>query len=246
MSVTERRIRILKTFGKRLRAARLQAGFRSAAKFAEHLGIEPPAYRHWERGRTAPDLKMLMRLCGHLGTTPNYFLPEAAGEGPPDQQLPPASMSDEGPSVSMGDNTPRHSVDAVLRDAPDHVYEATIELARRLRYPATVSTVSNEPRRRTFIKEWREYRELTQGQAVQKLEPRYSLTQGSLSRIERGLSPYSQDFLEAAASVYCCDPADLLVRKPTDPDGIWSVWNDIDPSDHGRALEVLKAFCKKI
>jgi len=74
MTVTQRQMKILATFGKRLRKTRLQAGFRSAQKFAEHLGIEPPAYRHYERGAAQPSLKLLTRICVNLGVSTNYLL----------------------------------------------------------------------------------------------------------------------------------------------------------------------------
>ena len=64
--------------------------------------------------------------------------------------------------------------------------------------------------RRTYLREWREYRQLTQEQASERLE----ITQGQLSRIERGQVPYSQGLLEAAADAYSCEPWDLLNVNP--------------------------------
>ena len=46
-------------------------------------------------------------------------------------------------------------------------------------------------RHRTFLKEWREYRNLTP-----KAAERIGVEQPTLSRLERGISPYSQDFLK--------------------------------------------------
>jgi len=59
------------------REARLQAGFRSAQKFAEFMGIEPAAYRRYERGDSMPTLDKLTRICQALVVTPNYLLPDA-------------------------------------------------------------------------------------------------------------------------------------------------------------------------
>lgn len=67
-------------------------------------------------------------------------------------------------------------------------------------------------------------------------------TKASLSRIERGLQPYSQPLLEALAEALGCEPADLLMRNPTDPDGIWSIWDNIAPADRPRAVAVLRAM----
>lgn len=60
-------------FGKRLKQARIDAGYKTAADFAFVLGVEPPAYRHWERGRSKPDITTLARICRLLKVDANYF-----------------------------------------------------------------------------------------------------------------------------------------------------------------------------
>lgn len=74
-------------------------------------------------------------------------------------------------------------------------------------------------RRRTFLRQWREKVPLTQEQAADRI----GITQGQLSRIERGDTPYNQDFLEKAADAYQCEPADLIMRDPSRPDAMWSI-----------------------
>lgn len=64
--------------------------------------------------------------------------------------------------------------------------------------------------RRTFLKEWREHRHLTQEQAAERL----NMDRSNLSRVERGEVPYSQALLEAAADAYNCEPWDLLNVNP--------------------------------
>ncbi len=44
------------------------------------------------------------------------------------------------------------------------------------------------------------------------------LTHGQLSKVERGLHPYSQHILETAALEYHCSITDLLTRLPSDAD----------------------------
>lgn len=44
------------------------------------------------------------------------------------------------------------------------------------------------------------------------------LTHGQLSKIERGLHPYSQNVLEVAALEYGCTVVDILSRPPSDAD----------------------------
>jgi len=58
--------------------------------------------------------------------------------------------------------------------------------------------------------EWRKFRHLTQERAAERI----GIEQATLSRIERGVHPYNQDFLEVAASVYGCEPADLIAVAP--------------------------------
>jgi transcriptional regulator with XRE-family HTH domain len=65
--------------------------------------------------------------------------------------------------------------------------------------------------RRTFLREWRLYRGLTQEQAAERI----GLDHSTLGRIERRLVPYSQGMLEAAAEAYSCEPWDLLNVDPT-------------------------------
>lgn len=81
-----------------------------------------------------------------------------------------------------------------------------------------------KPRRnlgRTFLKEWREYRGLTQEQAAERL----NISRTLLSKIENAKSPYSQGLLEAAAEAYRCEPADLIMRDPESP--VWSIYDTL-------------------
>lgn len=64
--------------------------------------------------------------------------------------------------------------------------------------------------RRTYLREWRDYRGLTQEQACERID----IERSTLSRIERGEVPYSQGLLEAAAIAYGCEPWDLLHVNP--------------------------------
>ena len=77
---------ILKTFGKRLKAARGRAGYESAQRFAHVLGLEPPAYRKYERGAAEPNFETLTRICELLRVTPNDLLPQAAAFGSKPQE----------------------------------------------------------------------------------------------------------------------------------------------------------------
>lgn len=102
-----------------------------------------------------------------------------------------------------------------------------------------------KPKRRpTHIKAWRKHRELTQAKLVERLliEEEIELSEAQLSRIESGKQPYSQDLLEALARVLRCEPPDLLVRDPTRPDTIWSIWEQLEPRQQGQLVEIGKTL----
>ena len=82
----------------------------------------------------------------------------------------------------------------------------------------------SKPRRtlsRTFLKEWRDYRGLTQEQAAERLNVSRTL----LSKIENAKSPYTQGFMEAASVAYQCEVADLIMRDPNSP--VWSIYDTL-------------------
>jgi transcriptional regulator with XRE-family HTH domain len=65
-------------------------------------------------------------------------------------------------------------------------------------------------RRPTYIREWRKFRKLTQETVAEYLET----TKTSVSRVENGKQPYTQDFLEGAADLLAVHPSVLLSRAP--------------------------------
>lgn len=70
---------------------------------------------------------------------------------------------------------------------------------------------------RTFIREWRKDRNLSQDRLVERVRERVlSFSKSSLSRIENGRQPYSQPILEAIAWAIGdgCQPQDLIMREP--------------------------------
>lgn len=94
---------------------------------------------------------------------------------------------------------------------------------------------------RAFFRQWRLHRHLT----LEALAERIGMTHASVSRIERGLQKWDQEFLERAADALSCEPADLLVRDPSDPDGIWSLWDQAEPGTRKQIVEITKTLLKK-
>jgi len=69
------------------------------------------------------------------------------------------------------------------------------------------------------------------------------ISKATLSRIETGKQPYTQDTLEALAWALNCEPADLIMRDPTSE--AWSIWDDLKkmpPEQRKRAIKILRAL----
>lgn len=62
--------------------------------------------------------------------------------------------------------------------------------------------------------------------------------------LERGKRGYTQDMLEALAEALGTDPASLLMRDPTDPDAIWSIWDQAQPGERRQIIEVAHALLR--
>jgi transcriptional regulator with XRE-family HTH domain len=71
------------------------------------------------------------------------------------------------------------------------------------------------------MRQWREYKEMT----LEEVGEAVGLSHAQLGRIERGLQPYNQELLEALAELYGTAPASLIMRDPTNDEGIWSLWD---------------------
>ncbi len=70
------------------------------------------------------------------------------------------------------------------------------------------------------------------------------MTHGNLSKIERGLVPYNQELLEALAELYACEPVDLLIRDPSQPSSIWSLWDHAQPGERRQIEAIAEALIK--
>lgn len=95
-------------------------------------------------------------------------------------------------------------------------------------------------KRPTFIREWRKHRLLT----LERLAERIDVTAGALSQLERGDTGYTQPMLEALAEALSCEPADLIMRPPSAPNGIEAIWSRIAPSDRAKLMPMLEAYAK--
>lgn len=80
--------------------------------------------------------------------------------------------------------------------------------------------------------------------SLDALASRVPMDKGNLSKVERGLLPYNQDMLEHLADALGTDPASLLMRDPSDPEGMWSIWDQAKPGERRQIAEVAKALVR--
>lgn len=94
--------------------------------------------------------------------------------------------------------------------------------------------------RKTYIRQWREYRTLT----LEQLAERVEMTASYLSMLERGQRGYTQDTLEALAEALQTDAASLLMRDPTDDEAVWSIWEIAKPGERKMIVDIAKTITK--
>jgi transcriptional regulator with XRE-family HTH domain len=99
-------------------------------------------------------------------------------------------------------------------------------------------------RKRTYIRAWREKRGYTLDDMLGRLDAiGTKITGASLSRIERGIQPYSQDILEAIAEAMNLTVADLLENDPNVPEAeILDFVKRLSERERQQAESVLRAM----
>lgn len=104
-------------------------------------------------------------------------------------------------------------------------------------------------RQRTYLKEWRKLRGLTQDQVLDRLsvfeDENIPRTAASLSRIENGKQIYTQRILEALADVYEVEePGWLLSRNPLKEGEVIDMFSSLNDRDRERARDIIEALVK--
>lgn len=106
--------------------------------------------------------------------------------------------------------------------------------------PRDTLFMAGKPRRQTYLRSWRQHRDKTLVQVAEELH----VTHGYLSKVERGLQPYNQELLERLADIYRCEPVDLLIRDPSEPTNIWSLWDMARPGERRQIETVAEALLR--
>jgi len=99
-----------------------------------------------------------------------------------------------------------------------------------------------------FIKQWREYRGLSLERLANRMEKEPGgdqlMSAMSLSRIERGRQPYSEELMNALSEALACEPWELLSVNPL-MDGqvvdLLRFIHDLDSRKAEKALTILQA-----
>jgi len=107
--------------------------------------------------------------------------------------------------------------------------------------PKRIANNQRRPRRRTFIKQWRIYR----GYSQEKLGGMLDTSGSMISRIENGEAPYTQDVLESLAEALRTDVASLLMRDPTNPEAIWTLWDQAQQGQREMIEDIARTIISK-
>lgn len=118
-----------------------------------------------------------------------------------------------------------------MRVADNHAMPRKARIQKELRSP-------------TFIKAWRKHRGLTLEGLVESLSHRlhYEISDGQLSRVERGLSPYSQDLLEAIAIVLDTKATHLIHLAPETEETARELFEGMTEEEQREAAAILRAL----
>jgi transcriptional regulator with XRE-family HTH domain len=113
-------------------------------------------------------------------------------------------------------------------------------------------------RARHFLREWREFKDYTLEQMAERIPlvsqnrvvregegKAITMTHATLSRIERGKLPYNQHLLEVLAEIYQTDVASLLMRDPSQPEGLWSIYEKLTPPAREELVDHAKIILKR-
>ena len=101
--------------------------------------------------------------------------------------------------------------------------------------------MAEKPRFRvTYIRQWRTHR----GLSLEKLAERIPMDKGNLSKVERGLLPYNQEMLERIAEALQTDVASLLIRDPSEPEAIWSIWDQASKNTRRQIANVAETLLR--
>lgn len=101
--------------------------------------------------------------------------------------------------------------------------------------------MAKAPSARHFLRQWRKFRGYTLEQAAERV----GMSHQNLGKIERGQVPYNETLLTILADIYRTDRGSLIMRDPTRPDPLWSIYDQLAPPERVRLVERVEEELKK-
>lgn len=93
---------------------------------------------------------------------------------------------------------------------------------------------------KNFIRQWRKKNNLT----LERLADRVGTSHATLSRVERGLQDWDETLLRALSEALGTDYVSLLIRDPSDPEGMWSIWDQAKPAERRKIVNIAKEIMR--
>lgn len=100
------------------------------------------------------------------------------------------------------------------------------------------ANMAKRAKTRWYLRQWRKHRGYTQ----ERLAEMTGMSKPYVSQLETGSRQYTQELLEVLAEALRCDPVDLIIRDPSDPEGMWSVWDGLSPPQRTQVVEIAKTI----
>jgi len=94
--------------------------------------------------------------------------------------------------------------------------------------------------RPTFLRHWRAHRDMS----LYELANLVGSTHATLSRLERGIHPYSQQLLEKLAEALDTDVSAILMYPPEGVEDIRNIWEQATREERQQLIDIAKALVK--
>lgn len=135
--------------------------------------------------------------------------------------------------------------DSVKRSRPRFVTWGATKLRAK---PGKIGDMEKRQLKKTYIREWREKRGLSLRKLAARIESEPGtelISYASLSRIETGDQPYTQETLEAIAAALNVTPGMLLERNPEMDGHVIDLLAHMDATTRDQAVAILETLARK-
>ena len=107
--------------------------------------------------------------------------------------------------------------------------------------PQNLGMAKGKRWRQTTIRQWREFREMTQAE----LADRIGRSEALISQLEAGKAPYNQFTLEAIANALGCSSGDLLHRAPGGSEPVSEALAGLSGDQKAEALAIIQIIKRR-